>query len=89
MERKIALLGLACLKALLEGHTQTQIWDAGTNIVRFGQPLGVVATYILDPRSDDGLVAWNIGNRVANNQLASSLARIATPPPASCGIGPS
>ena len=62
---------------------------AGTNVVRFGQPLGVVATYILDPRSDDGLVAWNIGNRAANNQLTSSLVRIPSPPPATCGIGPS
>jgi hypothetical protein len=33
------LPGLACLKALLEGHTQTQIWDAGTNIVRFVERL--------------------------------------------------
>jgi murein tripeptide amidase MpaA len=62
---------------------------SGTNVVRFGQPLGVVATYILEPRSDDGLVAWNIGNRVAGNQLTSSVVRIGTPPPASCGIGPS
>ena len=62
---------------------------AGTNVVRFGQPLGVVATYILDPRSDDGLVAWNIGNRVANNQLTLSPVRLASPPPATCGIGPS
>jgi hypothetical protein len=62
---------------------------AGTNVVRFGQPLGVVATYVLEPRSDDGLVAWNVGNRVANNQLASTVVRISTPPPASCGIGPS
>lgn len=62
---------------------------AGTNIVRFGQPLGVVATYILEPRSDDGLVAWNVGGRVANSQLTSTVVRIGTPPPASCGIGPS
>jgi hypothetical protein len=62
---------------------------AGTNVVRFGQPLGVVATYILDPRSDDGLVAWNIGNRVANNQLTLSAVRLTSPPPATCGIGPS
>jgi hypothetical protein len=63
--------------------------SAGMNVVRLGQPLGVVATYILEPRSDDGLVAWNVGGRVVNNQLTSSLVRIGTPPPASCGIGPS
>ena len=33
---------------------------AGTYIVRVGQPLGVVAMYLLEPESDDGLVTWNI-----------------------------
>jgi hypothetical protein len=33
---------------------------AGTVIVPSAQPLGRLAFYLLDPRSDDGLVAWNV-----------------------------
>ena len=33
--------------------------DEGTYIVRTNQPLGRLAFYLLDPRSDDGLVEWN------------------------------
>ena len=68
--------------------TETRL-TPGTYVVRFGQPLGVLATYMLEPRSDDGLTAWNVGNRVANNQLTSTLVRFTSPPPASCGMGPS
>jgi hypothetical protein len=32
---------------------------AGTYIVRANQPLGIVATYLLEPQTDDGLVTWN------------------------------
>jgi hypothetical protein len=46
----------------LEGRweTQNQELPAGTVIVPSAQPLGRLAFYLLDPRSDDGLVAWNI-----------------------------
>jgi hypothetical protein len=33
---------------------------AGTVVVPSGQPLGRLAFYLLDPRSDDGLVTWNV-----------------------------
>ena len=33
--------------------------DEGDYIVRMDQPLGRLAFYLLDPRSDDGLVEWN------------------------------
>jgi hypothetical protein len=33
---------------------------AGTVVVPTEQPLGRLAFYLLDPRSDDGLVAWNV-----------------------------
>lgn len=33
---------------------------AGTFIVRTSQPFGIVAAYLLEPESDDGLVTWNI-----------------------------
>ena len=32
---------------------------AGTIIVRTAQPLGILACYLLEPESDDGLVDWN------------------------------
>jgi hypothetical protein len=55
--------------------------------VRLAQPLGVLATYLIDPRSDDGLVAWNIGDRVSAGQLRSNPARLNAPLPAACGAG--
>ncbi|HUF28159.1 MAG TPA: M14 family metallopeptidase, partial [Gemmatimonadaceae bacterium] len=33
---------------------------AGTFIVQSAQPLGVLAFWLLDPRSDDGLLTWNV-----------------------------
>ena len=33
---------------------------AGTLIVRAGQPLGILAMYLLEPESDDGLATWNV-----------------------------
>jgi predicted deacylase len=32
---------------------------AGTLVVRTGQPLSVLAAYLLEPESDDGLTSWN------------------------------
>jgi hypothetical protein len=34
-------------------------FEAGTYFVRTSQPLGLLAAYLLEPESDDGLVAWN------------------------------
>jgi hypothetical protein len=52
-----------------QGHQETRLtgrWvsdtvtlDAGTYIVRAGQPLGILALYLLEPQSDDGLATWN------------------------------
>ena len=33
---------------------------AGTFLVRTGQPLSVLALYLLEPESDDGLATWNV-----------------------------
>jgi hypothetical protein len=33
---------------------------AGTLIVRAGQQLGILAMYLLEPESDDGLATWNV-----------------------------
>jgi hypothetical protein len=61
--------------------------EPGSIVVQLAQPLGVVATYLIDPRSDDGLVAWNIGDRVASGQLRASVARLMAPLAAACGAG--
>jgi hypothetical protein len=34
-------------------------FESGTAIVRTAQPLGLLAAYLLEPESDDGLVNWN------------------------------
>ena len=36
-----------------------QMVPAGTLLVRTAQPLGTLAVYLLEPRSEDGLAAWN------------------------------
>jgi hypothetical protein len=62
--------------------------EAGSYVVRLSQPLGVLATYLIDPRSDDGLVAWNVGDRVTAGRLEWSPVRLTTPLPAACGSSP-
>jgi Zinc carboxypeptidase len=53
-----------------QGHHETRVvgrWNgvdslrvpAGSYVVRAGQPLAILAQYLLDPESDDGLVTWN------------------------------
>jgi hypothetical protein len=61
--------------------------DSGTYVVRLAQPLGVLATYMLDPRSDDGLVTWNVGERASPGQLRSTPVRLAALP-AACALRP-
>jgi hypothetical protein len=52
-----------------QGHQEVRLtgrWSAdtasiapGTYLVRAGQPLGILALYLLEPQSDDGFVTWN------------------------------
>ena len=42
------------------GAPATRTLPAGTIVVRTGQPLGILATYLLEPESDDGFVDWNV-----------------------------
>ena len=54
---------------LFQGHNEVKLKGqysvekatipAGTRIVRLGQPLGLLAAYLLEPESDDGLTNWN------------------------------
>ena len=45
----------------LVGHytTESRNLPTGTYILRMAQPLSIVAAYLLEPESDDGLVTWN------------------------------
>ena len=62
--------------------------ESGTYVARLSQQLGVLAAYLVDPRSDDGLVAWNVGDRATVGQLRWSPLRLANPLPAACGLRP-
>lgn len=49
---------------------------AGTWIVRTAQPLGVLAMYLLEPESDDGLVTWDVGGRSAGANGTAPVIRL-------------
>ena len=52
--------------ASVEGHWEAQpagTAAAGWYLVRTDQPLGVLAAYLLEPASEDGIVAWNFMDR--------------------------
>ena len=40
-------------------RVETRDLPAGTLVVRTAQPLGTLAVYLLEPRSEDGLTTWN------------------------------
>ncbi len=74
-----------------EGHRLVRLvgrWEprpvtlsAGTYVVRVGQPLGVLAMYLLEPESDDGIVAWDVGDRSSGANGSAPVIRLATQPP--------
>ena len=75
-----------------EGHRLVRLvgrWEpgqsvtlaAGTYVVRVGQPLGVLAMYLLEPESDDGIVAWDVGDRSSGANGSAPVVRLATQPP--------
>jgi dipeptidyl-peptidase 4 len=43
----------------VHSQVQTRTLDRGTYVIRTAQLLGVLAAYLLEPESDDGLAAWN------------------------------
>jgi hypothetical protein len=72
-----------------EGHRLVRLvgrWEprspvtlaGGTYIVRVAQPLGVVAMYLLEPESDDGIVAWDVGGRSSGAAGSAPVIRLAT-----------
>lgn len=42
------------------GAPQSSSFASGSYVVRTGQPLGILAMYLLEPESDDGFVDWNV-----------------------------
>jgi hypothetical protein len=50
------------------GSSASRSLAAGTYIVRMGQPLGILAMYLLEPSSDDGFVTWNVLDSWANDR---------------------
>ncbi len=56
---------------------------AGTFIVPVAQPLGVVAMYLLEPESDDGVTNWDVSGRVsAPTSAPPAIVRLSRPPAA-------
>jgi hypothetical protein len=53
---------------------------AGTYVVRTAQPLGIVAVYLLEPRSDDGLVTWNFFDSALTPGAAYPVLRLMNDP---------
>jgi hypothetical protein len=53
----------------------------GTWIVRTAQPLGILAAYLLEPESDDGIVAWDIGRRSTAGPGTAPIVRLERPIP--------
>ncbi|MCX8159458.1 MAG: M14 family metallopeptidase [Candidatus Saccharicenans sp.] len=69
-----------------QGHRLNQIkgeykkearkFPAETMLVRTAQPLGFLAAYLLEPESDDGLVAWNFFDRYLAGQWQRGLSEL-------------
>jgi murein tripeptide amidase MpaA len=51
--------------------TETMDFQAGTIIVKTAQPLANVAIYLLEPQSNDGMLAWNFFDRYLVPQWGS------------------
>ncbi len=61
---------------------------AGTWIVPVSQPLGIVAMYLLEPESDDGIVAWDVGGRSTGSAGTAPVVRLASQPAARMSVAP-
>ena len=72
---------------VFEGHNEMRLvgtWAPAAEIpvteesyvVRAGQPLGILALYLLEPMSDDGLVAWNFVDQWLTPGQAYPIARV-------------
>lgn len=79
-----------------QGHRETRItgaWHkgnmlvpAGSFIVRPAQQRGIVAAYLLEPESDDGLTDWNFFDSELARGRTFPVLRLLTPPPPGTAI---
>ncbi len=65
----------------LEGGWKRDSRDlaAGSYVIATGQPLGILAVYLLEPESDDGLVTWNAFDRVLATGSEVPIVRVMGP----------
>ena len=65
----------------LEGRwrTETRVLPAGAYLIATAQPLGVLAVYLLEPESDDGVVTWNQFDRVLAVGAEAPVLRVTAP----------
>jgi hypothetical protein len=54
----------------------TMEFEPGTYVVKIAQPLGLLAAYLLEPESDDGLVAWNFLDDVIELKRAAPIYKL-------------
>ena len=76
--QKFTISDLKSEEYIYQGHRFTLVkgaWEdvvvgfpVGTLVVRTAQPLGMLAAYLLEPESDDGLVFWNFFDRHLTRQ---------------------
>lgn len=73
-----------------QGHNERRLYGtwspntvrsfpAGTYVVRSGQPLGILATYLLEPESDDGFATWNVLDAFTERGREYPVVRIVQP----------
>jgi hypothetical protein len=59
--------------------TQSTPLPAGTYVVRAGQPLGLVAFYLLEPLSEDGLMQWSFYDGIVAPGAVFPVVRVTAP----------
>ena len=59
-----------------EYKKESRKFQPGTILVRTAQPLGYLAAYLLEPESDDGLVAWNFFDKYLFGQWQRGLSEL-------------
>jgi hypothetical protein len=60
-------------------RTETRSLSAGSYLISTAQPLGVLAAYLLEPESDDGLVTWNVFDRVLTPGSDAPIVKVTAP----------
>ena len=60
---------------------RSTVYDApaGSYLVRTDQPLGTLASYLLEPASEDGVVTWNLVDRQLTLRAPYPIARVRVP----------